>query len=191
MAATKPSTAIAAMAPSRMLRKKSDWVLDFHQDDKASQPWMANGSAPPLSGGREPPESARKNSQPPIKRGSEGAIGREGEVLATRSLGSAVSGSVGTEGYGHGTNAEAGGQVENLPPRLNGMPALPGDGDFRRLRHFASLPAGTGSNLPPRPGGVAANGPWNQETSSAGRPSLSSRHTGFQPQAMISPVIRG
>src|SRR5437879_65210 len=30
---------------------ESDWALDFPQDDKASQPWMANGSAPPLSGG--------------------------------------------------------------------------------------------------------------------------------------------
>jgi len=148
---------------------ESDWVLDFHQDDKASQPWMANGSAPPLSGGREPPESARKNSQPPIKRGSEEATGREGEALATSSLGSSAGpGSVGTGGRDNGTNAEAGGQVENLPPRLNGVPALPGDGDFRRLRHFASLPAGTGSNLPPGTGGVAANGPWNQETSSAG-----------------------
>jgi len=26
---------------------ESGWVLDFPQDDKASQPWMANGSAPP------------------------------------------------------------------------------------------------------------------------------------------------
>src|SRR6266446_2098951 len=88
---------------------ESDWVLDFPQDDKASQPWMANGSAPLPSGAREPPESARKNPQSPIKRGSEGATGREGEALTTRSLGSsAVSGSVGTEGYGQGANTEAG-----------------------------------------------------------------------------------
>ncbi len=149
---------------------ESDWVLDFPQDDNASQSWMANGLAPPLSGGREPPEPASRKPQPSVgPRGSQMARGPEGEVLPTRSLAlSPAPGSVGIGGSGQGTNTEAGGQVENLPPRLNGVPALPGDGDFRRLRHFASLPAGTGSNLPPRPGGVAANGPWSQGTSSAG-----------------------
>jgi hypothetical protein len=138
---------------------EADWVLDFSQDQKATQSWMVDGPAPSVNGEGQPRESARKTAQPSIERRSLQARGPGGEGLSTNPGGlSAEPGNIGVGGRGAGTDAQGAEQDEDAPPQLKGWRGLADGGELRRLRHFATLPTATPGAGPPTPGGGTITG---------------------------------
>lgn len=161
---------------------EADWVLDFPQDERATQPWMVAGTASAESEVHRSPERTQKSPQPVTAQlGSAGSYARQRTDLTTGSPSS--SGPLGSATNGGGNTIS--GSPGNAGTGIGGSPAsaATGRGDtISRSPGSAASDAGdTISGSMPSAASGGGESPGNAATGGGGSPGSAATGGGRSP----------